>query len=165
MDIFLDRIKRFEIKLGSLLLQLPPRLTSEHSDQLDTLLTQLQGYITAVEFRNKDWFKEKTYQMLRSHNAALVFVEHPWQHSEEIETSDFTYIRLEGDRRKVDGGTGNRELDRSLDNESWAKKIYASKKTTYLYISKYYSGYPPTDILQIKSNLDTLKEAHYKHSM
>jgi len=158
LDAFLDHIKTFKEKLGPLLLQLPPRLTTEHRDQLDVLLTQLLDYKLAVEFRHKDWFKPETYQMLRSQNAALVYVEHPWQPSEEVATSDFTYIRLEGDRRKVDGEKGESELDRSLDNERWANKIYESEKSTYLYVSKYYSGYPPADIHQIKVNLEALKK-------
>lgn len=159
LDAFLDHIKPFTGKLGPLLLQLPPRLTPEHCDQLVVLLTQLQDYKVAVEFRHKDWFKPETYQILKTHNAALVYIEHPWQPSEEIETSDFTYVRLEGDRRKVDGEKGEREFDRTPDNERWANKIYESEKATYLYVSKYYSGYPPADLHQIKSKLEALKKA------
>ena len=162
LDIFLDHIKPFNEKLGPLLLQLPPRLTPEHSDQLGDLLTQLKGHRTAVEFRHKDWFNDDTYRMLREYDAALVYVEHPWQPSEEVETSDYTYVRLEGDRKKVDGEKGVTELDRSADNLRWTEKInqQASRgRTVYLYISKYYSGYPPTDIQQIKAGLEAFKEA------
>jgi uncharacterized protein YecE (DUF72 family) len=161
LDIFLDHIKPFNEKLGPLLLQLPPRLTPEHSDQLGGLLTQLQRHCTAVEFRHKEWFNETTYALLRDHNAALVYVEHPWQPSEEVETSDYTYVRLEGDRKKVDGEKGVTELDRSTDNMRWAEKITqqaARGRATYLYVSKYYSGYPPTDLEQIKTRLEALKE-------
>lgn len=159
LDAFLDHIKPFGDKLGPLLLQLPPRLTPEHSDQLNVLLSQLDKYRLAVEFRHKDWFKEETYQMLRNHNAALVYVEHRWQPTAEVETSDLNYIRLEGNRRQVDGEKGFEELDRSQDNERWATKIHTSEKPTYLYVSKYYSGYPPNDIHQIQAKLEALKEA------
>ena len=158
LDAFLDHIKPFGDKLGPLLLQLPPRLTPDYSEQLDTLLSQLQDHMIAVEFRHKHWFKESTYRLLRDHNVALVYVEHPWQPSEEVETSDFIYIRLEGDRKKVDGEKGETEQDRTPDNLRWAEKIHQNKKTTYLYVSKYYSGYPPTDIQQIKTRLEALKE-------
>ena len=159
MDAFLDHIEPFQDKLGPLLLQLSPRLTSEHSEQLSILLSQLQDYKVAVEFRHKDWFTEETYQILRTHNAALVYVEHPWQPTAEVETSDFTYVRLEGDRRKVDGEKGESELIRTPDNELWATKIHTSEKPTYLYVSKYYSGYPPNDINQIKTKLESLKNS------
>ena len=158
LDVFLDHIKPFGDKLGPLLLQLPPRLSSDHGEQLDTLLEQLQGFRVAVEFRHKDWFKEVTYRLLRDHNAALVYVEHPWQISEEVETCDFIYVRLEGDRKKVDGEKGETEQDRTPDNLRLVEKIHKNNKPTYLYVSKYYSGYPPTDIQQIKTGLEALKE-------
>ncbi len=161
LDAFLDHIKPFNDKLGPLLLQLPPKLTPEHSDQLDILLTQLQGYRAAVEFRHKDWFNEATYELLREHDVALVYVEHPWQPSEEVETSGFTYVRLEGDRKKVNGEKGVTELDRSIDNKRWAEKIkeqLTQDRATYLYVSKYYSGYPPKDIQDIQAGLEALKE-------
>ncbi|MFC1803633.1 DUF72 domain-containing protein [Thermoproteota archaeon] len=161
LDAFLDHIKPLGKKQGPLLIQLPPKLSSEHIKQLDTLLTQLQGSKTAVEFRHKDWFQESTYDLLRDHNTALVYAEHPWQPSADVETSDFTYIRLEGDRKKVNGETGKHEQDRSTYNNRWATKIIEQShdgRATYLYVSKYYSGYPPTDIQQIKTRLTSLKE-------
>ena len=160
LDTFLDHIIPFKDKLGPLLLQLPPRLTPDYRYQLAVLLTRLKDNKLAVEFRHKDWFTEETYQMLRDHNAALVYVDHPWHSKAEVETSDFNYVRLEGDRRRVDGERGVTELDRTQDNENWANRIHTSEKTTYLYVSKYYSGYPPTDIQKIKNKLKALKEIY-----
>jgi uncharacterized protein YecE (DUF72 family) len=158
LDAFLDHIKPFGNKLGPLLLQLPPRLLPENTPQLEILLNQLEAYSVAVEFRHKNWFQKKTYELLREHNASLVYVEHPWQPSEEIETSHFTYIRLEGDRKKVTGDIGETESDRMGDNIKWAKKVTQQNernRATYLYVSKYYSGYPPTDLQLIKSKLNS----------
>jgi uncharacterized protein YecE (DUF72 family) len=162
LDVFLDHMKPMREKLGPLLLQLPPNLKAEHSDQLNLLLTQLQGYMVAVEFRYKDWFGEDVYDLLREHQVALVYVEHPWQPSEEVATSDFSYIRLEGDRKKVNGEKGITELNRAQDNERWAEKIHKLSEKgnpVYLFVSKFYSGYPPEDIKQLTAKLKTLKEA------
>ena len=157
LNVFLEHIKPFGKKLGPLLLQLPPRLDSEHYKQLSVILSQLQNYVVAIEFRNKSWFKEQIYQLLEDYNAAIVYVEHPSRVNTEVETSDFIYIRLEGDQKKVDGGKGITEVDRYQDNIKWADKILNQKedniKNIYLFVSKYYSGYPPTDITQIKSRL------------
>jgi len=153
LDAFLDHIKPFGEKLGPLLLQLPSKLSPDHIDQLDLVLTQLKKHRTVVEFRQMDWFTDTTYDLLREHNAALVYVEHPWQPTAMVETADFTYIRLEGDRRKVDGEKGVVEVDRSEDNNRWAQQIKNTAKDTYLYVSKYYSGYPPNDIQMIASRL------------
>lgn len=153
LDVFLDHIKPFNEKLGPLLLQLPPGLTPEHIEQLDLILTQLKYHKTAVEFRHKDWFTETTYDLLRQHKAALVYVEHPWQPTAMEEIADFNYIRLEGDRRKVNGEKGATEQDRTLDNQKWSNQIIETDKDTYLYVSKYYSGYPPNDLHEITSKL------------
>jgi uncharacterized protein YecE (DUF72 family) len=156
LDAFLDHIKPLKEKLGPILIQLPPRLKPENSTQLTSLLNHLEKYTTAVEFRHKNWFRETTYNYLRDHNTALVYVEHPWQPTQEVETSNFTYIRLEGDRKKVSGEKGKTELNRITDNHKWAEKIADQnkrKRATYLYVSKYYSGYPPIDIQQINNKI------------
>ncbi len=153
LDAFLDHIKPLGEKLGPLLLQLPPKLTPKYTEQLDLILTQLKYHRTAVEFRHKDWFNETTYSLLREYNAALVYVEHSLQLSEDVETADYKYIRLEGDRRKVDGEKGIVELDRSEDNKQWATKLTNTDKDVYIYVSKFYSGYPPNDIQMIASIL------------
>ncbi|TRO58087.1 DUF72 domain-containing protein [Candidatus Bathyarchaeota archaeon] len=162
LDAFLDHIKPLKEKLGPLLLQLPPNLPSEYSGQLSIILDQLNEYNVAVEFRHKDWFKEETYTLLRDHNTALVYVEHPWQPTAMVETGKFTYLRLEGDRKKVNGEKGETEQDRHAVNLHWADWISSEQskgRSTYLYVSKYYSGYPPTDIEQIRARLEAIKEA------
>ena len=153
LDVFLDHINTFGEKLGPLLLQLPPKLTPKYTEQLDLILTQLNKYRTAVEFRHKDWFTETTYDILREYNAALAYVEHPWLPTAMVQTADFIYIRLEGDRRKIDGEKGVVEHDRTEDNQRWAMLMNNTTKDTYLYVSKYYSGYPPSDIQTITSKL------------
>jgi len=44
--------------------------------------------------------------MLRDHGAALVLMDHPWMPEMNTITADFTYIRWEGDRKKVNGRLG-----------------------------------------------------------
>ena len=157
LNAFLEHIKPFGKKLGPLLLQLPPRLDSKHYKQLSIILSQLQKYRVAIEFRNKSWFNEQIYQLLKDHNTAIVHVEHPTRTNTKVVTSDLIYVRLEGDRKKVDGEKGITEIDRLEDNSKWAEKILNQKdnfENIYLFVSKYYSGYPPTDISQIKSRLE-----------
>jgi uncharacterized protein YecE (DUF72 family) len=160
LDAFIDHIKPFGKKLGILLIQLPPKLSPKHKEQLNQLLSQLQDYNVAVEFRQKEWFDETTYKSLRDLNTALVYVDHPYRVTKKVETSDFNYIRLEGDRKKVDGEKGITEIDRTHDNLTWAENIREQverNRATYLYISKYYSGYPPNDLKQITSNILKIK--------
>ena len=159
LDAFLEHIEPLRAKLGPLLLQLPPYLKTENSNQLSILLTQLEGYEKAVEFRHRDWFREDIYDILREHKAALVYVEYPWQPLEKVETGGFAYIRLEGERKKINGEKGVIEIERERDNKHWAEKINQLSeegKTVYMYVSKFYSGYPPVDIKQIATRLENL---------
>jgi uncharacterized protein YecE (DUF72 family) len=70
-------------------------------------------------------------------------------------TSDFLYVRWEGDRKKVNGTLGEIEADRAEDLKSEADKIkpFLGKMEVFGYFGKYYSGYPPLDIANLQANL------------
>jgi uncharacterized protein YecE (DUF72 family) len=101
-----------------------------------------------VEVRNRKLLQEELYSTLRENKTALAMVEQPFMPTTDFVTSDFTYMRLEGDRRKVNGTLGKPEMDRTADITAWAEKIkkFMDQSTdVYVYFSKFYSGYPPTD--------------------
>lgn len=157
LEAFLSRMPLFGDKLGPLLIQLPPTFKSHQSKGLEEFLGRLplvNRY--AVEFRHESWFNEDTYSILRENDVAFVNVEHPSLPSIDVQTADFTYIRLEGDRKTVNGESGDAELDRADDNTKWAEKISGlaeNGRDVYCYLSKHYSGYPPGDIFQIRAAL------------
>ncbi len=49
---------------------------------------------TAFEFRNASWFDERTYDVLRNHNAALCLAENEKLETPHVLTADFVYLRL-----------------------------------------------------------------------
>jgi uncharacterized protein YecE (DUF72 family) len=72
-------------------------------------------------------------------------------------TADFLYVRWEGDRKKVNGALGNIEADRKEDLKLVAEKIkpFVTKQIeVFGYFGKYYSGYPPSDIVILKNHLN-----------
>ena len=90
--------------------------------------------------------------MLKEDRAALALVEQPFMPSIEVITSDFTYIRLEGDRRKVTGTLGKVEIDKGDGIRVWAERIKKHldlSMEVFVYFSKYYSGYPLVDAAQL----------------
>ena len=92
------------------------------------------------------------YSVLRDNNVVLAWVDTPFMPEISEETSDFIYIRWEGDRRKVNGTLGKREVDKAAKITEWAEKInlFLEKQTeVYGYFSKYYTGYPPADIADL----------------
>jgi uncharacterized protein YecE (DUF72 family) len=156
LEAFLSRVQLLENKTGPLLLQFPPAFNSSSIDKLETFLDRLPlFYNYAVEFRNAGWFNESTFKILRKYNIAIVNVEHPWQAFTEIQTADFSYIRLEGDRKTVKGELGTVEIDKTDSIMRWSEKILAlsESRDVYCFVSKHYSGYPPSDIMQLQEKL------------
>ncbi len=154
LDVFLRHIDTLGEKLGPLLLQFPPFLKPAPSS-LDDLLEMLpKKHLVAAEFRNRGWFTEETYQLLRDQNVALVSTNRFG--TPDIDTAGFTYIRWEGERKTVNGEKGVIEVDRGAETAEWSEKVkktLASSRSVYGYFSKYYSGYPPSDVETLKEHL------------
>lgn len=161
VDVFIDHMSvlgdKDKDKLGPLLLQFPSQFKPESISILKDFLPNLpEGYRYAVEVRNKKWLEEGFYSLLRDHGIALVLMDHPWMPNMDTITADFTYIRWEGDRKKVKGDQGVVEIDRSGDIREWAGKVKGyldDSVEVYGYFSKYYSGYPPEDVGRLMSFL------------
>jgi uncharacterized protein YecE (DUF72 family) len=156
---FLDRAKLLGEKLGPLLLQFPPNFTAQHLPDLEAFLHELpkqQRYV--VEVRNKTWLNPDLYSLLRDNNVALAWADSPLMSQVSELTSDFLYVRWEGDRKKVQGTLGKIEVDKKNDLKLWTDKIkpFPERHTeVYGYFGKYYSGYPPSDIAYLQSLLNS----------
>lgn len=150
-DIFISRMVQLQNKLGPLLLQFPSTFGSKQFLLLQDFLPILpKGYRYAVEVRNKTIDKERLLRLLRDNGVSLVHVTLPIL-QEEL-TAEFVYMRLEGDRKKVDGTLGKTEVDRTEDISKWASQItdiLNQKMEVFAYFSKFYSGFPPSDAQQI----------------
>jgi uncharacterized protein YecE (DUF72 family) len=67
--------------------------------ELKNLLDQFpKKLILALEFRNKSWFNDSIYSILKNFNASLVCVNNGNYTFKK--TYDFFYFRYEGDRKK-----------------------------------------------------------------
>ncbi len=64
-----------------------------------------------VEVRDERFLNEEFYSLLRDNNVALAWVDGPFMPITSEVTSDFLYIRWEGDRTKVKGTLGKIEVD------------------------------------------------------
>jgi uncharacterized protein YecE (DUF72 family) len=118
----------------------------------DFLMSVPRNYRVAVEVRNKDLLNDEVFSLLKRRSAAFVWVDGGVMPDVEVVTSDFVYVRWEGDRRKVNGLLGRVENNRSDNITSWADRIRPLLKGSldvFGYFSKYYSGYPPTDAEQL----------------
>ena len=149
-DLFLERTKLLKEKLGPLLLQFPPSFGIERLSSLADFLRKLpKTHRYVIEVRDPVFLNEEFYRLLRECNVALAWVDSPSMPGISEVSSDFLYVRWEGDRTKVKGVLGKIEVDVHENLRLWADKIkpYLSKQMkVFGYFSKYYSGYPPSDI-------------------
>jgi uncharacterized protein YecE (DUF72 family) len=148
--LFLERAMLLDKKLGPMLLQFPPSFGDERFSDLAAYLVGLpRGLRFVVEVRNQSLLHDRFYQLLKDNKIALAWVDSPIMPKNLELTSDFVYLRLEGDRGKVNGLQGKVEVDRSADVKGWAEKLAACKadgRTVFGYFGKYFSGFPPLDI-------------------
>ena len=158
VQFFIKRISLLGEKLGPLLLQFPYAFKKERYDDLKDFLSRLpKRHRYAVEVKEKKWLSDRFYRLLGDTGVALALVDHPWMPETNELTADFTYIRWEGDRKKIKGTTGAVERDRKDDISAWAlriEKFLRDSIEVYGYFSKYYSGHSPTDSKYMLSILD-----------
>jgi uncharacterized protein YecE (DUF72 family) len=155
-DVFLDRISLLGEKLGVLLLQFPPNFRVERLPDLETFLQKLPSqHLYAVEIRNKSWLNKTFFSVLQKSKIALAWADSSLMAPINEVTSNFLYFRWEGDRKKVNGTLGRIEAARDQDLKLEAEKIkpFLGKMELFGYFGKYYSGYPPSDVANMLTNL------------
>jgi len=88
---------------GCLLVQFPPGFTAAGSGKLKNLLDVLRQntadpqWKIAVEFRNRSWYDEKTYDLLNRYGASLVLHDKPLSaFTSPVTEADFIYLRFHG---------------------------------------------------------------------
>jgi uncharacterized protein YecE (DUF72 family) len=158
VELFIRNISLLKDRLGPLLIQFPYSFKPTEFGLLRDFLSSLpKENRFAVEVKNKKWLDNRFYKLLRSRDISLALIDHPWMPEMNEVTADFTYIRWEGDRKKIKGTTGKVERDRGKEIENWAFKIenlLADDIEVFGYFSKHYSGHSPSDA---KKLLQTLK--------
>jgi uncharacterized protein YecE (DUF72 family) len=81
-------------KLGPVLFQLPPFLKCDETLLRDFLASWPRQVRAAFEFRHDSWFCEPVFAVLRQAGVALCLAESEKLETPEVQTADFTYLRL-----------------------------------------------------------------------
>jgi uncharacterized protein YecE (DUF72 family) len=148
-SVFLERVGLLKEKLGALLLQFPYTFGNERVPLLREFLKNLpKKHRYVVEIRNRKLLTDSFYSLLRDSNVVLAWVDSPFMPQISEVTSDFIYVRWEGDRRRVKGTLGRIEVDRAEKIKLWAdrlKPFLEGQIDVFGYFSKHYSGHSPSD--------------------
>ena len=159
MEEFCERVLLLKEKLGAVLIQLPPNFeaSKENAQALREFLAELPKEIRfAVEFRNREWLIDWTFEELKKNSVALCLVEGNWIPRElmfeaiQKPTADFAYIRFMGERDLTSFDKILRSQDANL--QMWKTEIERIKATdVFVYFSNFYEGHAPTSVNKLKN--------------
>jgi uncharacterized protein YecE (DUF72 family) len=170
-DRFLRVMERLGARLGPLVLQFPYfskkcfASSEPFLGRLDRFLGDLPpAHRYAVEIRNPRWLGPPLTELCRQHRTALVLVDHEWMpHGEQVAreldfvTTDFCYVRLLGNRHKIEAITTTWErevIDRSESLARWAallQRLAAQKLLTWLFVNNHYAGHAPATVRALEA--------------
>jgi uncharacterized protein YecE (DUF72 family) len=117
VDKFMHSANQLATKKGCLLIQLPPSLQADKTDQLQHLLERIirsdpqRAWNLAVEFRNKTWHTTEIENLLAQFQTTRVL--HDMPASKIMETTGdlpFVYLRFHGPAGDYKGGYGKATL-------------------------------------------------------
>jgi uncharacterized protein YecE (DUF72 family) len=132
LDRYFDRIAPMQDSTAIILWQLPPMLKKD-IPRLDDFLAQLpQSYRHAVEFRERSWYDDETFETLRKHDISHVALSSKGMPTNLSVTSDIIYIRFHG----LEGGAAHDYTRKEL--KPWANYIAAQAeqgRTIYVYFN------------------------------
>jgi len=158
LDEFCERVLLLKEKLGVILVQLPPNFdaSKENAQALREFLAELPRKIRfAVEFRNREWLVDWTFEEFKKNRVALCLVEGSWIPREMMfeasgkPTSDFAYVRFMGERDLTTFDKVVRPQDTNL--QIWKEEIEKLKtKNVYIYFSNFYEGFAPESVNKLK---------------
>lgn len=161
LDEFCERILLFREKLGVVLIQLPPQFEANkaNAQALRDFLAQLPKTVRfAVEFRNREWMIDWTFEELEKQKISLALVEGNWIPRElmfqaiEKLNGDFAYVRFMGERDLLKFDKIYRHQDANL--EMWKSEIERLKaKNIFVYFSNFYEGHAPASVNKLKKLL------------
>ncbi len=132
-------------RLGAIVIQLPASFKFDIV-KLERFLKFFKSEIAkreyrpdiAIEFRNKYWFTEDVYEILRKYNVSLVAADSSRYPGARVITSDFGYIRLHGPEKLFASKYTKDGL------KEWAEYIGVISrkvKRVYVYFNNDFHGY------------------------
>jgi uncharacterized protein YecE (DUF72 family) len=157
---FCDRASELDEKLGPLLVQLPPDMTVRERPAVDAFVRSLPRELEfAIEFRDRGWFDEQTYELLHDIDVTLAVSVGPWQTTAgALEVADrapgrFQYLRWLGSPRHQELN-GAIIAERDEDLARWAERILdllPDKPTVYAYFNNDYQGHSPESARRLQA--------------
>jgi uncharacterized protein YecE (DUF72 family) len=158
-ELFFDRARELDDKLGPILIQLGPDFGPTELPAVAQFLPKLPRDIRfAIEFRQRAWINEGVLALLAEHGVALALTDARWIPRKQMmalanrPTSDFVYVRFMGaDRSIID--YSRVQLDRSRELEAWVGVLWPyseAGREVYIYINNHFAGHSPASARELQ---------------
>ena len=157
IEYILETTQILKEKLGAIVIQLPAsfRYDLEKIRAFIPLFTkeidkQKYKFDVSIEFRNKYWFVDEIFSVLRMYNVALVTGQSSRYPLEKHITADFAYIRMHGPEQLFASKYTTVQL------QKWAnyiKNISHRVKKVYVYFNNDFNGYAIENAIELKKLL------------
>jgi uncharacterized protein YecE (DUF72 family) len=141
-------------RLAAVLWQLPEAFKRDER-RLGDALAHLPPGRHAFEFRHPSWFCAEVYEVLRTHDAALVLADHPERPFQTSEaTAGWGYVRLHYGHRGRRGNYSDQEL------RAWATRLHewSMSRELLVYFNNDWEAFAPRDALQLRAHLERLAD-------
>jgi uncharacterized protein YecE (DUF72 family) len=133
-------------KLGPVLWQFPANFKRDE-DRLADALAQLPEGRHTFEFRDRSWFTNDVFELLRAYGAALAYGDHPERPWQPLElTADWSFVRFHYGRRGRRGNYSETEL------REWADRLSAlrDRAELFVYFNNDWEGFAVRNALRLK---------------
>ncbi|PQJ12189.1 DUF72 domain-containing protein [Flavipsychrobacter stenotrophus] len=141
---FMQAIKPTGAKSGCVLIQLPASVKASRTKVTRKLLDDIQLYNEnrqwklAIEFRDKSWYNDYTYQMLEQYHASVVIHDMPTSATPLIDMeSDFVVMRFHGEAGDYRGSYSDDFLN---EHAAYIKDWLNEGKSVFAYFNNTMGG-------------------------
>jgi uncharacterized protein YecE (DUF72 family) len=155
---FCDDASALGPRLGPILVQLPPDFGPDQHVAVATFLRQLPSDLRfAIEFRDRGWFDDRTFDLLREVGAALAVSVGPWLPEAEARAvaaaapGRLLYLRWLGTPRHSPD-LPRLAAGRDTEIEAWGRLIRAQDRDdVYAFFNNDYQGHSPASARRLQA--------------
>ncbi|KPL16244.1 MAG: hypothetical protein AMS26_05275 [Bacteroides sp. SM23_62] len=153
---YFDLFQDMKIKLGPVLIQLPPGLSYDGSlirDFFDVLKGQHNQYRFAIEVRHASWISDDFFLLLEQYGVAFVIADsgNRFPYHEAV-TADHVYLRLHGPEKLYASDYDRSEL------VQYAEKIMhwiSTGHEIWVFFNNDFGGYAVKNAMRLREMVDT----------
>lgn len=153
LEWFFGVFKPLRQKIGMYLIQIPPSIKVNHDLLKQFCATLPSSAPITFEFRNRSWYVQQTYEILREFNHSFCIHDMSGSSTERIVTGSAAYLRFHGYQERYGGDYSDEIL------ADWADWIESQTEKTpvYAYFNNDFEGFAVKNCLRLREMVGSKK--------